>query len=338
MKIVTMVGIAFILHSCSGTKNISNKGFKPEIKEIWSKAPHNAFTDLIYYKNAFYCSFREGSGHVPGSNGTGRILRSKDGNQWEDFAFISKKGIDLRDQKLSVMPDGRVLCLMGGSVYDVSVKPSKLLNLYPHVSYLTFPGKFTHPEKATVQPEGQSWVWRLTWNKGTGYGINYTNGKIVLEKTIDGKNYQKISDFDIDGQPNESTIQFDASGKMYVMVRREQGDKMGILATSVFPYTQWQYSKMDLRLGGPDFRFSPDGKKLIVGTRLYLPEGHKTGIVITDLNGKTLKTIQLESGGDCSYPGLVIRDKKLWVSYYSSHKGKSNIYFTSFPLSFLLNN
>lgn len=337
MKIVTMVGIAFILHSCSGTKNISNKGFKPEIKEIWSKAPHNAFTDLIYYKNAFYCSFREGSGHVPGSNGTGRILRSKDGNQWEDFAFISKKGIDLRDQKLSVMPDGRVLCLMGGSVYDVSVKPSKLLNLYPHISYLTIPGKFTTPEKAVVQPEGQSWVWRLTWHKGTGYGINYSKGQIFLVKTTDGKHYDKVSDINVDGFPNESTIQFDDSGKMYVMIRREQGDALGVIAKSNYPYTSWSFCKMDIRLGGPYFLFSPDRTKLIVGTRLYLAGGNKTGIVITDLNGKTIKTMVLESAGDCSYPGMVIKDKKLYISYYSSHTGKSNIYFTTIPLNILLN-
>ena len=337
MKPLMLLVVLFFLYSCSGTKPVTDKDFKPEIKEIWSKAPHNAFTDLIFYKGAFYCSFREGSSHVPGSNGTGRILRSTDGNSWQDFALISKNDIDLRDQKISIMPDGRMLCLMGGSVYDTTVKPSKLLGMYPHVSYLTFPGKFTHPEKATVQPEGQSWVWRLTWNKGIGYGINYSKGRIFLVKTIDGKQFDQVSDLQIDGSPNESTIQFDDTGTMYVMIRREQGDKLGVIAKSGAPYTNWSFSKMDIRLGGPQFLFSPDTKKLIVGTRLYLPEGHRTAIVITDLNGRTIKTMQLESGGDCSYPGLVIKDKKLYVSYYSSHKGKSNIYFTSIPLKVLLN-
>jgi hypothetical protein len=36
--------------------------------------------------------------------------------------------------------------------------------------------------------------------------------------------------------------------------------------------------------------------------------------------------LRLPSGGDTSYPGLVWHDNLLWVSYYSSHEGKTNIY------------
>ena len=32
-----------------------------EAKPIWDKAPHCAFTDLIYWKNQFVCAFREGA-------------------------------------------------------------------------------------------------------------------------------------------------------------------------------------------------------------------------------------------------------------------------------------
>jgi hypothetical protein len=35
------------------------------IEQIWNRADHNAFTDLEYYKKHFYCSFREGNGHLP---------------------------------------------------------------------------------------------------------------------------------------------------------------------------------------------------------------------------------------------------------------------------------
>jgi len=40
-------------------------GQQPEVRKIWDKAPHNAFTDLIRYKSHFYCTFREGESHVP---------------------------------------------------------------------------------------------------------------------------------------------------------------------------------------------------------------------------------------------------------------------------------
>ena len=36
--------------------------------------------------------------------------------------------------------------------------------------------------------------------------------------------------------------------------------------------------------------------------------------------------LTLPSGGDCSYPGLVWNEDLLWMSYYSSHDGKTSIY------------
>ena len=36
--------------------------------------------------------------------------------------------------------------------------------------------------------------------------------------------------------------------------------------------------------------------------------------------------VTLPSGGDNSYPGLVWHGGQLWVSYYSSHEGKTSIY------------
>ena len=34
----------------------------------------------------------------------------------------------------------------------------------------------------------------------------------------------------------------------------------------------------------------------------------------------------LPSGGDCSYAGMVEYEGVLWMSYYSSHEGKTSIY------------
>ena len=42
--------------------------------------------------------------------------------------------------------------------------------------------------------------------------------------------------------------------------------------------------------------------------------------------GTLTEVLTLPSGGDTSYPGLVWHDGLLWVSYYSSHEGKTSIY------------
>jgi len=84
-----------------------------EVNRIWDKAPHNAFTDLVRWNDAFYCAFREGRGHVS-TDGRIRILESKDADTWESAASISLEGYDLRDAHLSVAPDGRLM-LLGGA-------------------------------------------------------------------------------------------------------------------------------------------------------------------------------------------------------------------------------
>ncbi|MDP6040448.1 MAG: hypothetical protein QGG64_17995 [Candidatus Latescibacteria bacterium] len=41
----------------------------------------------------------------------------------------------------------------------------------------------------------------------------------------------------------------------------------------------------------------------------------------------------LPSGGDNSYAGMVWHDDLLWMSYYSSHQGKTSIYLTKLKLT-----
>ena len=55
--------------------------------------------------------------------------------------------------------------------------------------------------------------------------------------------------------------------------------------------------------------------------------GAHTAITCIDVKkGKMTKLLKLPSGGDTSYPGLVWHDNMLYVSYYSSHEGRTSIY------------
>ena len=51
-----------------------------EVRKIWDKAPHNAFTDLIRFKDNWISFFAEGKGHAP-PDGALRILTSQDGRK-----------------------------------------------------------------------------------------------------------------------------------------------------------------------------------------------------------------------------------------------------------------
>ena len=341
--------IVFLTLCIAVTVNAENGKYKDsiQISKIWDKGEHNAFTDLIRFKNRFYCSFREGASHVgsKGKNGKVRILTSKDGKQWESIVLLEVDGVDLRDPKLSVTPEQKIMVIMAGATFNENV----IEELYPMVSFSGTSGKsFSAPEKSIIDPAispSKDWIWRVTWHKGVGYAINYQlkeNGPnrsllkrdawlVYLMKTVDGKYFENVSQLDVLDLPNEATVRFDRNDNAYVLVRKEAGDKMGVLAKSSFPYVNWEYNNLNFRLGGPNFIFLDDDK-LIVGTRLY-ESITSTGILITDLNGKVIKTIKLPGSGDTSYPGMLMYKNKLWISYYSSHEGKTSIYLAQIPLN-----
>src|SRR5688500_19168487 len=78
------------------------------VVKIWDRGKHNAFTDLIRWHDKWYCTFREADAHV-GGDGVLRVLESADGKTWESVAGITEAGGDLRDPKLSVPPDDRLM-------------------------------------------------------------------------------------------------------------------------------------------------------------------------------------------------------------------------------------
>jgi len=334
--ILTLTTIVTIGSVCTFSQNV-------DVKKIWDKAPHNAFTDMIRYKSYFYCTFREGNNHVPrtkSDNGTIRVIRSSNGTDWEPVALLSDEIYDLRDPKISVTPDKKLMIIMGGSNYS----DSKLIDMMPHVSFSGDGLNFSRPLPVTIEKGVVSsfdWIWRVTWKSNTGYGVVYQSrqpdnrSRIRLLATRDGKSYSQVSELDVDSLPNESTIRFDKKGNMLILVRRE-AKANGLLGISKPPYTDWKWISPGYRLGGPNFLVY--GKnKLIIGTRLYKTSGASTVVNLTDLNGKIEKKIELPSGGDTSYPGLVIWRNILWVSYYSSHEGKTSIYLAKIKVNDLGN-
>lgn len=308
------------------------------IQKIWNNGDHNAFTDLILYKGKFYCSFREGSGHVPGKedvDGTVRILMSENGHRWQSVALLNTEGYDLRDPKLSVTPDNRLMVIIGGSDYDQNT----LNGRQPHVSFSEDGMNFSNPQPVVIDPaidSGYDWIWRVTWHNGVGYAIDYQydgTNRVYVVKTTDGIHYEKVSELFVSGRPNEATIRFLPSGEMFIYLRREEHGKEGLLLKSDFPYQEYTWVNMDHRLGGPNFIFVPNTDKLILGTRLYYEGGAKTGLFLSDYYGEHKLLIEFPSGGDTSYPGLLWKDGFLWVSYYSSHEGKTSIYLAKIKQS-----
>lgn len=294
------------------------------IKKIWDQGNHNAFTDIIRFNNRWYCTFREADDHV-GGDGRIRILISKDGEKWESAAALTEAGIDLRDPKLSVTPDKRLMVVMGGSVYQGT---KVLKGRRPRVAFSKDGKNFTAPQ--AVLTEGD-WLWRVTWHKGNAYGVSYrvdtADWTVSLHKSPDGVQWTKVKQLDVPGRPNETTVRFLPNGDMMALVRRETADKQAWIGVSPAPYTEWKWKPAGVQVGGPNFIVLPDGQ-MVAGGRDYRQAATKkytTVIGPMTADGFTQK-LPFPSGGDNSYPGFVMHNGVLWMSYYSSHEGKTSIY------------
>ncbi len=293
------------------------------VEKIWDRAPHNAFTDLIRWRGRWYCTFREAEAHV-GGDGRIRVLESADGRRWEPVALIAEAGVDLRDPKLSVTPDDRLMVVAGGSVYRGT---QTLMGRQPRVTFSSDGRQWTTPRR--VLEEGE-WLWRVTWHDGKAYGVSYsatgnndTDWTLKLFVSADGVSYNLVARLDVPGQPNETTLRVLPDGEMIALVRCEADNVSGWIGTSRPPYTRWNWSATKHRLGGPNFLRLPDGS-LWAASRSY-PGGAKT--VLARMTRESYEPVlTLPSGGDTSYPGLVWHDGLLWISYYSSHEGRAAIY------------
>lgn len=290
------------------------------VRKIWDHGRHNAFTDLVRFQGRWYCTFREADAHV-GGNGKCRVLVSTDGEKWESAALLAEDGIDLRDPKLTETPDGRLMMVMGGSVYE----GKKLLGRRPRVAFSKDGVEWTAPEK--VLEEGD-WLWRVTWHDGVAWGTSYQfvgqERMLALYRSTDGLKYEKVTDLDVPGHPNETTLRFLKDGRMVALVRREAGNRNGWIGVSEKPFTRWKWTEVPHRLGGPNFVVMDDGT-IWAGGRGRV--GDDARMVIARMTPESYEPVlTLPSGGDCSYPGMVWHDGMLWVSYYSSHEGKSSIY------------
>lgn len=316
--------------SCGGAR--AGAAELVSVEKIWDAGRHNAFTDLIRFRDRWFCVFREALDHV-GGDGRIRVITSADGSQWQSAALVAEEGIDLRDPKLSITPDGRLMIVAGGSVYAGT---RTLMGRQPRVAFSSDGYQWTSPVR--VLKEGE-WLWRVTWHEGRAYGVSYntTAGQpdsgnewfVSLYASDDGVDWKLVAPLEVPERANETTLRFLADGTLMALVRREKGNTMGWIGTSRPPYRQWKFNEIGHRLGGPNFIQLPDGS-LWAGSRSY-PGGAKT--VLARMTADSYEPVlTLPSGGDNSYPGLVWHEGLLWMSYYSSHEGKTSIYLARIRL------
>jgi hypothetical protein len=312
------------------------------VERIWDRAGHSAFTDLVLLHDSLYCTFREGSGHIPGLNGTIRVIRSRDRANWESIALLKEPHVDLRDPKLSMTPDGRLMLNAGASFYH----GEKRQRIESRVAFSDAGGMHFGPPQKIIFPEtiltGFDWLWRVTWHAGQAWGCVKqrppgAERSMHLVRSRDGIAYENVCKLDVAG-PSETTLRFLKDDSLVAMIRGAAAkDPRGWIGHARPPYTDWTFVDCNRRFGGPELVQLPSGAWL-AGSRGYRKQPTTELWRLDPHSGQIDDMLSLPSGGDASYPGIVVDEEQecVFVSYYSSHEGKAAIYLATLRLKPLM--
>jgi hypothetical protein len=269
-----------------------------------------------------------------------RVLVSSDGSKWTSTALVAPGEadfedahanpvdgfVDLRDANLSVTPRGELM-LVGLACTKRSQGVWRQTMAW-----------FSKTGRDWSQPvaigDANHWLWKVVWHQGTAYSAGYScrnHDGVRLYRSEDGRCFKTLAKNILpDWAPEdigsgEPSLVFSDQGTCFCVVRRDRKPVQALLGRAEPPYTQWQWKRLDKRVGGPMLVRLP-GKRFYLGTRLY-DGSSRTSLCRVDCDaGRLEEVLRLPSGGDSSYPGIVLHDGVLWIAYYSSHEGNTNIY------------
>ncbi len=292
-----------------------------ETLRLGDKAPYNAFTTLTRFRERWHLAYREASRPDTG-DGVIRVLSSADGERWAEGARIALEGADLRDPKLSVTPRQTLLLSTVAAYPDGS--PAH------HQSMLFFSSEGREWSKPVPIGDPNIRMWGVYWSpRQQAFSIGYSSWGpplIRLYSSPDGIKWKTLADELLtDNFPNESAIWFDSDDTARCLLRRDKGPMTALLGTSRPPYRAWHWRDLGVRIGSPQVLRLPDDR-LVAAVALYEGKTRTSLAWLDTKDAKLTEFLTLPGGGDCGYAGLVWHDGLLWVSYHSSHEGKTAVY------------
>lgn len=313
-----LLAILFLGLSSACRKENGNYDKVVSTQKIWTARNYSSFSDLIIYKNKWYCIFREAISHV-GTNGSIRILESDDGTIWKENSVVIENGKDLRDPKFFLDRQGK---LFFHTLAFTNQDTAAYINLY---WALGANNKWGSADDLGVY---NHWLWRIKLFNDQFYSIAYSvlmphDGfnrlslfyTLNLDKNaIDYELHESV--IELGGCPSEAGFQFLNDKRLVVIVRRDCDDKNSYLGVAQPPYNKFMWHNLGFKIQSPNMLIH--NNVIYVAGRVYKP-GDKTSVYTLDLNQNKLDFYtDLRSDLDTGYPGMIVKDGYLYISYYSS--------------------
>lgn len=253
--------------------------------------------------------------------------------QVRNRVIIRENNADLRDPKFSYDGSRLMLTTYAKSFLDNRKVVTKMVTYFSTTGY----------SWSTGNSHGKSgwWLWNNTFYNSEAYSFAYNRraNSVSLYKgdPTRSMHVHKEEAFCLDkqgkGYPYVSTTLFDDYGNASVFLRRDADTFSAQFGTSKPPYTKWSWHDLGIYIGSP--------AAVALGESLYIVAGRHvdwdsrqftTKIWLFDSVTKTLTELNtLPSNGDTSYPGLVIENDTLYMSYYSCHiDNQARVYMACF--------
>jgi len=297
------------------------------VRRVFHNGEHNAFTDLVRFRNRFYLTFRScPDGHAVFPTASIIILESNDARRWKQVHRFRVPKRDTRDPHFLVFQDQ--LFVYTGTWYCGDAAP-EIYEMNQHLGY------------AVKSVDGRAWsdpimlegtyghyIWRAAAHDGTAYLCGRRKHEFVeaprsnrslvesaMLESEDGLIWRKRALFQTT-EGNETAFLFDSNGAV-LAVCRLTGDN-ALLCTSAPPYRDWRRTDLHRYIGGP--LLAKWGDRHLVGGRKTAGGPARTTLYwLVDESLHEFAT--LPSGGDNSYPGFVsLSPARGLVSWYSSHE------------------
>ncbi len=300
-----------------------------DVNTVYEIGPHNAFTDMTWFKGKIYLAFRNcPDGHMVHPTSRIIILASTNGDDWKEVYTFSVRDRDTRDPHFVVFRDE--LFLYTGTWYCGEARPKdRNMNQMLGFGVKTSDGDvWTRPFE--LKGTYGHYVWRGATDSKSVYlcarrrrGFmeipNLQRHDELVESRIlrsnDGVSFKDVGHFQLK-YGDETSFQFRENGEIQA-VSRQGGNRNAQLISLTKPYNDPKVIDLGRYIGGP-LLFYFDDHILVSGRNI------RDGRVYTNVsvlqNNRLYDLVDLPSSGDCSYPGMVaLCPGCILVSWYSSH-------------------
>lgn len=302
------------------------------VSRVFHNGQHNAFTDLVRFKDEIYLTFRScPDGHMVHNTASVIVLKAnRDGGGWKKVHQFSVKDRDTRDPHFLVFKN-RLFVFTGTWYSGKGTIAPKDYDMNLHLGYACWTEdgeKWSEP----ILLEGTfgHYIWRAAAYGDKAYlcGRRKPNFEVkargeprevesLMLESEDGLVWRKRGVFQ-ETAGDETAFLFESDGEVLAIARRAENAEAQVIRSKP-PYRNWERAVLNRSVGGP-LVVRWQNHYLVGGRKITRDGGPKTSLCW--LVGKELvEFAELPSAGDNSYPGFVtIAPDKAWVSYYSSHE------------------